>query len=143
MRSSWEYEFFLALLTNGKVISLSSEETIITYRYSVDKRKHRYFMDFTYETVSSKGKKQKWLCEVKPFYRTQKPDPNNKSGKKKKRTYVMESLEYMKNMNKWSATLKYCKKHNYRFVFLTDDPTKKSKYRLWDWQELKLPIEEL
>ena len=142
MRSSWEMKFFFSLLKSDKVIWFSSEQTVLWYRFKIDDKKHRYIMDFSYATRSSKGVEKIFLCEVKPFCQTQKPTRVTKRGKiRNGRTYARDLVNYIKNLNKWQAALDYCRLKGYEFVFLTDDPKKDGKYKLWNWYELKLPLE--
>ena len=72
-RSSWERDFFKSLITNKYVTKVSSEEIIIPYISPKDGKVHRYFMDFYFESVTTSGKFQKHIIEVKPYIQTQKP----------------------------------------------------------------------
>ena len=44
-RSHWEKQCFLWCENNPKVKYWSSEEVVVPYKWDVDKRMHRYFVD--------------------------------------------------------------------------------------------------
>ena len=41
-------------------------------------------------------------------------------GRKRKKTIIYESLNYLKNQAKWSAARSWCSKMNYEFTILTE-----------------------
>jgi hypothetical protein len=96
---------------SDEVKSWSSEEVVIPYLYEVDKRYHRYFMDFkvTWKdgTIS--------LIEVKPNKETSPP-----TGQKRTKKYINEGLTYIKNVNKWDAANEYAKDRGWRFEIWTE-----------------------
>ena len=110
-RSGWEKNVMLHLDENTKVVSWSSEEVVVPYRYDVDGRVHRYFVDFFVEYSSG----QKLLIEVKPFKETQVP-----KGNKRTKRYINEGLTYVKNQNKWEAANDYAKDRGWDFVIWTE-----------------------
>ena len=78
-RSSWERAVFRFLDGNDGVSEWSSEEYVIPYRCSTDKRVHRYFVDIYFK--DSQG--QKWLVEIKPKKQTvPPPKPKRKEAHK-------------------------------------------------------------
>ena len=109
-RSLWERNVMKHLDNSTNVVSWSSEEVVIPYRYDGDGRVHRYFVDFFVEYSSG----QKLLIEVKPFKETQLP-----KGKKTKR-YLNEAMTYVKNQNKWKAAEEFAKDRGWHFVIWTE-----------------------
>lgn len=129
-RSSWEKEFFVAMITKKSVIKISSEEVIIPYISPLDKRIHRYYVDYYIEIVNSKGQSKKILIEIKPFCKTQKPEKNKK--KQNDASYRRRVAEFAVNRIKWLTAKEYCKHMNIdEFFVLTDNPVDKNKYKLW------------
>ena len=61
-RSHWEKLCFMWCENNTKVKQWSSEETVVPYRWDVDKKMHRYFVDLkiTFENGNT------ILVEIKP-----------------------------------------------------------------------------
>ena len=82
--------------------SWSSEEVVIPYLWDVDKRYHRYFVDLKVKFNNG----ETWLIEIKPDKQTRPPAYQ---GRKTKR-YISESMDYVKNQNKWKAADKFCKR---------------------------------
>lgn len=110
-RSMWERHCMKHFDLSDEVKSWSSEEVVIPYLYEVDKRYHRYFMDFkvTWKdgTIS--------LIEVKPNKETSPP-----TGQKRTKKYINEGLTYIKNVNKWDAANEYAKDRGWRFEIWTE-----------------------
>lgn len=110
-RSLWEKYCMMHFDKNDKIISWSSEEVVIPYFYEVDKKYHRYFMDFkvTWDDGTTT------LIEVKPNKETRPP-----SGNKRTKRYISEGYTYVKNMNKWEAANEYAKDRGWNFVIWTE-----------------------
>lgn len=106
-RSSWERAAFLWCDRSPDVAKWSSEEIVIPYRYAVDERLHRYFVDLYLEMKNG----DKWIIEIKPSKETKPP----RKGKSQKR-YIQESMTYIKNQNKWEAASQFAKKQGWRFA---------------------------
>lgn len=127
-RSLWEKSCMMYFDTSEQVRSWSSEEVVIPYLYDVDKRYHRYFMDF----------KVKWangtvsLIEVKPFKETGPPVKVNVRNKR----YMTEALTYVKNMNKWNAASEYAADRGWKFEIWTEN-------ELYDKGIMKKPLKKL
>jgi hypothetical protein len=111
-RSLWERHVMKWCDDNKDVIKWSSEEVVIPYYYDVDKRAHRYFMDFKIKFKSGKV----ILVEVKPMKETKPPIY---PGKKTKR-YINEGLTYIKNQNKWKAAKSYAEDRGWTFEIWTE-----------------------
>ena len=64
-RSLWELEFMKQCDRKSTILQWSSEEIIIPYYSTVDRKKHRYFPDF-YAKIKTKNGEKKFIFEVKP-----------------------------------------------------------------------------
>jgi len=111
-RSLWEKSCMMYFDKSGDIKSWSSEEVVIPYMYDIDKKYHRYFMDFkvTWKDDSVS------LIEVKPNKETIPPKKLNTRNKK----YMTEALTYVKNMNKWEAANEYAKDRKWKFEIWTE-----------------------
>lgn len=65
------------------------------------------------------GVLKKYLVEVKPHRQTIDPKTMD-HGRKRKKTIIYESLNYLKNQAKWSAARSWCSKMDYEFTILTE-----------------------
>lgn len=99
-RSRWELLVFRWCDINDDVTEWSSEEIIIPYVCRTDKKTHRYYVDLYIQFKSGR----KFLIEVKPESQSVEP---TKTKNKKEKTYLMESLTWMKNKSKWEAAKVY------------------------------------
>lgn len=110
-RSHWEKMCFMWCESNPKIVSWSSEETVVPYRWDIDKRMHRYFVDLkiTFENGNT------ILVEIKPDHQTEPPKNPNKS-----KRYIGEAMTYVKNMNKWEAANEYAKDRGWEFQIWTE-----------------------
>ena len=94
------------------VTNWASEELAIRYYNPIDKKYHRYFPDFIVRTI--KGKKL--IIEIKPFRQCKPP----KTPKKKTKSFMRESFEYIKNQAKWKAAQSYCEDNGAEFKLITE-----------------------
>lgn len=110
-RSMWEKYVMMHLDGNENVKVWSSEEVVIPYLYEVDRRYHRYFMDFkvTWKDGTTT------LIEVKPKKETTPPTGNRRTKK-----YISEGYTYVKNVNKWEAAAEYAKDRGWKFEIWTE-----------------------
>lgn len=97
---------------NSDVKEWSSEEVVIPYFYEVDRRTHRYFIDFYVKWKNGKIT----LVEVKPAKQCNPPI----KGRSHKR-YLNEATAYVMNMNKWEAANRFAKKNGWEFVIWTEN----------------------
>ena len=114
-RSSWEFKYMLRLDNDPNVLKWSSEETIIPYVSPIDKKVHRYFVDFYVERINN-GVPSVELIEIKPKKQTMEPVKKNQ----KKKTYITEVMTYGVNDAKWKAARQYCVKKGWKFIILTE-----------------------
>lgn len=105
-RSLWERNTFRWIEKQSWVRWWNSEETVIPYICSTDKRPHRYFIDLTIKQMDGKI----LLVEIKPAVQTKPP----------KRKNLNEALSYMKNTSKWKYAKKYCEERGWKFEIWTE-----------------------
>jgi hypothetical protein len=91
-RSSWERKFMDYCDLKDSIVEWSSETTIIPYRYDIDGKIHRYFIDFRIVVREKTGELQTYLVEIKPEKKTKPPKPP----KRKTKNYIYESMDYIK-----------------------------------------------
>jgi|SRR5210317_193163 hypothetical protein len=111
-RSLLERRFMRYCDLNPDIEYWASEELPIRYYNPLDKKYHRYFPDFIIKTI----KNDKFVIEIKPSRQTAKP----KTPKKKTKSYMRESFEYIKNQAKWSAAKAYCEDKGMKFKLITE-----------------------
>lgn len=115
-RSSWELSFCNFCDLSSGVKFWSSEELVIPYKYSVDGRVHRYFVDFQFETISG----DKFWIEIKPQCETIPP----KKPKRQSAKYIQDIEKYIKNRDKWYYADLAAKKAGVKFGVLTEHSLK-------------------
>ena len=111
-RSLLERRFMRYCDLNDNVLFWASEELPIRYFNPIDKRYHRYFPDFVVKMSTNK----KYVIEIKPSRQVSKPKPP----KKKTKSYMRESFEYIKNQAKWQAAQSYCEDNDLEFKLITE-----------------------
>jgi TnsA endonuclease N terminal len=119
-RSSWELKFMNYCDSRPNVLEWGSEEIAIPYRSPLDRKIHRYFVDFYVKMVDSNGKVSKYLIEIKPKRQTIAPKPSQR----KTKSYLYEVTEYVKNEAKWEAAKEFCLDKGWEFLILTEDELK-------------------
>ena len=111
-RSSWEKACFVWCDANPDVIKWSSEEVVVPYKWDIDKKMHRYFVDLK---ITFKDKKT-ILVEIKPDKETAPPKRPDRS-----KRYIGEAMTYVKNMNKWEAANNFAKDRGWEFQIWTEE----------------------
>ena len=111
-RSLLERRFMAYCDRNEDIKYWASEELPVRYFSPLDNKWHRYFPDFIIKTV----KDEKFMIEIKPSRQAVKPKPP----KKKTKSYMRESFEYIKNQAKWSAAREYCSDNGMKFKIITE-----------------------
>tara|TARA_B100001057_G_scaffold490261_1_gene578160 strand:+ start:1410 stop:1844 length:435 start_codon:yes stop_codon:yes gene_type:complete len=117
-RSLWERKFMKWCDLNASVLKWGSEETIIPYISPIDKKIHRYFVDFYVQLQDKNGTIKSYLVEVKPKKYTKPP---SKTPKKKTRAWFSEVKNWGVNEAKWKAATEYAKDKKWEFIILTED----------------------
>ena len=111
-RSLLERRFMRYCDLNDDILYWASEELPVRYYNPLDKKYHRYFPDFVVKTVNN----EKYMIEIKPSRQVTKPKPP----KKKTKSYMRESFEYIKNQAKWQAAKSYCDDKGMKFKLITE-----------------------
>lgn len=119
-RSSWELKFMKYCDFSSHILEWGSEEIVIPYRSPIDRRIHRYFVDFYVMVKDSQGIISKYLIEIKPKRQTTPPPKPQRQSKK----YLYETLEYVKNQAKWESATEFCLDRGWKFMILTEDQLK-------------------
>ena len=115
-RSLWERNAFRWCENNPKVRAWSSEEIVVPYKCSVDRKLHRYFVDLYLEMTNGSV----YLIEIKPKKETIPP----KKGKRKTKRYAQEAYTFIKNQDKWNAANEYAEYKGWKFQVWTEDTLK-------------------
>ena len=115
-RSLWELRFMKWCDQNSSVLEWGSEIVIIPYISPVDKKVHRYFVDFYIKVKNSEEKIQKYLIEIKPEKFTKPPEIPTRKTKK----FIDEVFQYGVNQAKWKAAFEFCEDRKMKFMILTE-----------------------
>ena len=111
-RSLLERRFMRYCDLNKDILYWASEELPVRYYNPLDKKYHRYFPDFVVKTVNN----DKYMIEIKPSRQVKNP----KQQKRKTKSYMRESFEYIKNQAKWQAAKSYCDDNGMKFKLITE-----------------------
>jgi len=115
-RSLWELRFMKWCDSSKSVIEWGSETVIIPYVSPIDKRIHRYFVDFYIKVKTTSNLIEKYLVEIKPERFTKPPEIPERKTKR----FIDEVFQYGVNDAKWKAAFEFCKDRNMKFIILTE-----------------------
>ena len=115
-RSSYELRFMKWCDMNDSIRKWNSEEVIIPYYSPIDKKIHRYFVDFVIEIRDVKGAIRTYLIEVKPSVYTKEPVPP----KRKTKRFLQEVVQWEVNKAKWAAATTFAEKQGWKFMLITE-----------------------
>jgi hypothetical protein len=115
-RSMWERKFMKYCDTSTNVLRWASEEVVIPYVSPIDKKQHRYFVDFLVELKTSEGVKT-WLVEIKPKKQCREPEKKSRISK----GYITEVKTWITNQAKWEAAKRVSETRGWQFKILTED----------------------
>jgi hypothetical protein len=102
--------------SNNSVQEWGSETVIVPYISPLDKKVHRYFVDFYIKVMDKNGGLQKYLIEIKPERFTKPPTiPARKT-----KAFIDEVFQYGVNEAKWKAAFEFCQDRNMKFMVLTE-----------------------
>ncbi len=101
---------------NDSVQEWGSETVIVPYISPVDRKIHRYFVDFYIKVKNKTGNMQKYLIEIKPERYTKPPEIPQRKTKK----FIDEVFQYGVNEAKWKAAFEFCQDRNMKFMVLTE-----------------------
>ncbi len=116
-RSLWELKFMKWCDNNNSVVEWGSEIAVIPYMSPVDRRVHRYFVDFYLKIVDKSGGITKYLIEIKPDRFTKPPPIPERKTKK----FIQEVMQYGVNQAKWKAADEFCLDRGMKFLVLTEN----------------------
>jgi hypothetical protein len=115
-RSMWERKFMKWCDQSTNVLRWASEEVVIPYMSPLDRKMHRYFVDFLVEIRQPDGIKT-WLVEIKPKKQCREPEKK----KKVTRGYITEVQTWITNKAKWEAAKAVSASKGWEFKILTED----------------------
>ncbi len=101
---------------NPSVLEWGSEIVIIPYISPVDRKYHRYFVDFFIKVKNKNNEITKYLVEIKPEKFTKPPE----IPKKKTKKFIDEVFQYSVNEAKWKAAFEFCEDRKMKFIILTE-----------------------
>ena len=120
-RSNLEYKFMIICDFSPIILKWSYETHIVPYYNPIDKKVHKYIVDF-YIEVKDESVIKKYLVEVKPEYKLTPPvlRESKKMNAKSISNYNYEVEDYIKNQMKWKFAEAYAEKIGCEFVRVTD-----------------------
>ena len=115
-RSGLELKFFRFCDNNPNVVEWGSEEIVVPYFDTLQRKQRKYFID-AYVKIQEGDIVKKYLVEVKPWKQTQEP----KAGKgKKKSNLLYEQVMYQNLLDKQKFAKEFAKKHGMEFIIITE-----------------------
>jgi hypothetical protein len=126
-RSSWEYRFCTYCDTNDSIIKWSSEPVSIDYYNPLDKKSHKYHVDFYMKVLKDSGESQDWIIEIKPESQTKKPIYEGTMTVAKLKSYNRNMQIWITNQAKFKAAKEWAEKRGYRFGVIDENFLFKSK----------------
>ena len=128
-RSLLERRFMVYCDTNNAITWWSSEELYIPYVSPLDKKWHRYFVDFVIGLRDQNGVERTVMVEIKPYRQCFEPKVKVFEGKVDKRKreykdYIRSIRDWAINSSKWKAAEEYCKHRGWTFKIITDKDLK-------------------
>jgi len=121
-RSLWERQAFKWCENNPKVKMWNSEEVVVPYKSTVDKKLHRYFVDLLIQMEDKKT----YLIEIKPKKETAPP----KKPKRKTKRFINEQLTFIKNQDKWEAATEFAEHKGWKFQVWTEETLKNLEIKI-------------
>ena len=116
-RSSWEYKFCQYCDINPNITKWSSEPTCIPYWSPVDKKEHKYYVDY-YIQVKKGEIYENWLIEIKPedqYSLSSRPVLEGNVTEKKLKNYNYKLKTWIINRAKFEAATRYAESRGYKF----------------------------
>ena len=113
-RSLWEKELMLNYDLDPNVIGWLSDSINIPYFNPIKNRMANYIPDFICKRKDN-GKIIIQMVEVKPIHKAYIPKKNNKQWA----SYLNLLEEYVTNLAKWEAAIKYCRGKGWNFLIFS------------------------
>jgi len=121
-RSSWEYRFCTYCDLNESILKWSSEPMAIDYYNPLDKKEHKYYVDFYIKSGTGIGENyEEWIIEVKPEKQYQKPIYEGNMTTAKLKSYNYKMQVYIVNQAKFKAATEWAKKRGFKFKVVNEN----------------------
>lgn len=120
-RSSWEFKFLKWCDSSPTVLKYSSEPFSIPYFNPLDKRVHKYYVDFLILVKDSNGVESSYLIEVKPTKYTKPPIAPARMTNKQTANYVYAAKQYIVNQAKFEAAKEFAAVRGLKFGIITEN----------------------
>lgn len=127
-KSSYEAKFCHELDVKRKnVVSWSYETLTVTYKSPIDKKLHRYYIDFIFDVRQHDGSIQKFLVEIKPSHEKEEIElfeskgiTPKKHGNMKAESWLFKQRAFLVNVEKWRSAKRYAEAKGYTFLVVTE-----------------------
>jgi glutaredoxin len=126
-RSSWEYRFCVYCDTNESILRWSSEPISIDYYNPLDKKNHKYNVDFYIKVLKEDREEQEWIIEIKPEKQKKKPVYEGSMTLSKLKSYNRNMQIWITNQAKFKAAKEWAEKRNFKFGVVDENFLFKSK----------------
>ena len=126
-RSSWEYRFCTYCDLNESIVKWSSEPMAIDYYNPLDKKEHKYNVDFYIKVIKEDESYQEWILEIKPEKQTKKPLYEGNMTLSKLKSYNRNMQIWITNQAKFKAAKEWAEKRNFRCGVVDENFLFKSK----------------
>ncbi len=126
-RSSWEYRFCTYCDTNESILKWSSEPVSIDYYNPLDKKEHKYNVDFYMKVLKESGEEQDWIIEIKPENQTKKPIYEGVNTLSKLKSYNRNMQIWITNQAKFKAAKEWAAKRGFKFGVIDENFLFRSK----------------
>jgi hypothetical protein len=118
-RSSWERKFCQYCDINPNILKWSSEPLSIPYWSPIDKKEHKYFVDYYIQVKKADQTIENWFIEIKPenqYDITKRPqEPLGNLTEKKIRSYNEKLKTWITNRAKFEAATRFAAARGYKF----------------------------
>jgi hypothetical protein len=118
-RSSWERKFCQYCDINPNILKWSSEPLSIPYWSPIDKKEHKYFVDYYIQVKKADQTVENWFIEIKPenqYDITKRPqEPIGNLTEKKIRNYNEKLKTWIINRAKFEAATRFAEARGYKF----------------------------
>jgi hypothetical protein len=118
-RSSWERKFCQYCDINPNILKWSSEPLAIPYWSPVDKKEHKYYVDYYIQVKKADQSIENWFIEIKPenqYDLSKRPqEPTGNLTEKKIRGYNEKLKTWIINRAKFEAATRFAEARGYKF----------------------------
>lgn len=118
-RSSWERKFCQYCDINPNITKWSSEPLPIPYWSPIDKKEHKYFVDYYIQVKKADNTIENWFIEIKPEnqydIKNRPKEPTGNLTEKKIRNYNEKLKTWIINRAKFEAATRFAEARGYKF----------------------------